>query len=157
MSAPTAADPNATREGLPARLRSAATMGRGLFRDGSRVLWTTPIGGGAAGPSGRSVGIGAAIVAAATGVSLLRQPGAGALNTVWAEDGEVFLSAAANASWVGSIRIRYAGYFHLGPRVLAELATLPPPSAAAATLAILAALCTALLAVLVYVASGGHL
>ena len=60
-------------------------------------------------------------------------------------------------SWVDSISRQYAGYFHLGPRVLAELATVVPPAAASAALAILAALCTALLSVLVYLASAGHL
>jgi hypothetical protein len=158
MSAPTVTDPNAARPGISARLRSASIMGRRLLQHGSQVLWATPKGeSGSNWPRWRSIGVGAAIVVVATGVSLFRQPGAGALDTIWAEDGEVFLSAAASTSWVDSIRMRYAGYFHLGPRVLAELATVVPPAAAAATLAILAALSTALLAVLVYVASAGHL
>ena len=146
-----------SRPGLPVRLRYAAAMVRRRFQDGSRLLWTPPGAAGPSWPGWRSIGIGAAVVTVATGASLLRQPGAGALDTVWAEDGEIFLSNAASRSWIDSIWQPYAGYFHLGPRVLAELATLVPPAAVAATLAILAALTTALLAVLVYVASVAHL
>lgn len=90
-------------------------------------------------------------------VSLLRQPGAGALDTVWAEDGEVFLADAANRTLPDALATSYAGYFHLGPRLLAELAAAAPAGWAGAVLAISAAAVTAALAVLVYVASGAYL
>jgi hypothetical protein len=105
--------------------------------------------------TGWLLGIGAVLIG--TLVSLARQPGIGALNTVWAEDGEVFLADAVNEPPPVAIFTSYAGYFHVGPRLLAEIAAAVPPGSAAAVLAISAALATAALAVLVYVASAEHL
>jgi hypothetical protein len=97
------------------------------------------------------------VVLLGTAIGLLRQPGAGALDTVWAEDGGRFFSDAVRYGPVAALARPYAGYYHAVPRLLAGLATLAPPSALAAVLAVQAALCTALIAVLVYVASGSHL
>jgi hypothetical protein len=99
----------------------------------------------------------AGAVLAGAAVSLLRQPGTGALDTVWAEDGEIFLADAVNEPLPEALASSYAGYFHLGPRLLAELAALTPAGWDAAMLAVCAALVTAALAVLVYVASAAHL
>jgi hypothetical protein len=101
--------------------------------------------------------LGVAAVLIGTVVSLARQPGIGALNTVWAEDGEVFLADAVNEPLPVSLFTSYAGYFHVGPRLLAEVAAAMPAGWAAAVLAISAAAVTAALAVLVYVASAAHL
>lgn len=43
-----------------------------------------------------------------------------------AEDGRVFFADAYNHSWVASILLPYAGYFHVLPRLLAELLSLFP-------------------------------
>ncbi len=79
-------------------------------------------------PPGRVTGSGAALAAAAvvlgTVVGVWRVPGAGALDTVWAEDGSVFLTGAANQGLLDSITTSYAGYYHLLPRALAKLAVL---------------------------------
>jgi hypothetical protein len=99
---------------------------------------------------------GAALLIGTLG-SLARQPGVGALNTVWAEDGEVFLADAVNEPLPVSVFTSYAGYFHLGPRLLAEIAAAVPVGWAGAVLAISAAAVTAALAVLVYVASAAYL
>lgn len=101
--------------------------------------------------------LGACAVLVGAAVSLLRQPGLGALDTIWAEDGSEFLAGAADDSFVTAITTSYNGYLHGGPRLLAEIAVLAPADAAAAVLAVEAALCTALLAALVFVASAGHL
>jgi hypothetical protein len=92
-----------------------------------------------------------------TAVGLVRQPGIGAFDTVWAEDGQIFLSGAVDKGLVGAIATPYAGYYHLVPRLLAELAALVGPGAVPGVLAVESALCTALAALLVYVASGAHL
>lgn len=105
----------------------------------------------------RQVALAAAAILAGTVVSLARQPGIGALDTVWAEDGQVFLADAVNEPEPVALGTSYAGYFHLAPRLLAELAAAAPPAWAAAVLAISAAAVTAALAVLVYVASAGSL
>jgi hypothetical protein len=114
-----------------------------------------------AAPAGRiSLGGGllaATAVLAGTAVCLARQPGAGALDTVWAEDGAVFLADAVSKPAAGALATSYAGYFHLGPRLLAEVAAMAPAGAAAAVLAVGAALVTAAVAVLVYLASAAHL
>ncbi|HEX2774608.1 MAG TPA: hypothetical protein VHN18_19580 [Micromonosporaceae bacterium] len=96
-------------------------------------------------------------VAVATGVSLLRQPGAGALDTMWAEDGQIFLGPAVQDGPLQPFGTSYAGYYHGIPRLLAGAAALLPMEAAAAFLAASAAVCVALIALLVYVASGAHL
>jgi hypothetical protein len=103
------------------------------------------------------LGLAVLVVLAGAAVSLARQPGAGALDTVWAEDGEIFLADAVNRSLPEALTGSYAGYFHTGPRLLAELAALTPAAWAAAVLAGSAALVTAALALLVYVASAAHL
>lgn len=104
----------------------------------------------------RVFGLGAGAVVLGTAVMLLRQPGAGALNTVWAEDGTIFLAGATTHGFA-AVGTSYAGYFHAVPRLLSGLAALAPAGAAAPALAIMAAACTALVAVLVYVASAQHL
>jgi hypothetical protein len=96
---------------------------------------------------------GIAAILAGTAVGLLRQPGAGALDTLWAEDGKIFLADATRHGPLGAIGLSYAGYLHAVPRLLTAVATVFPPGAAATVLAIEAALCVALVAVLVYVAS----
>jgi hypothetical protein len=105
----------------------------------------------------RTVGLGTAAVLAGTVVGLLRQPGDAATNTIWAEDGEIFLGGAATEGPVRAVATSYAGYYHLVPRLLSGVAALGPPSAAAWVLAVSAALCAAAAAVLVYVASAAYL
>src|SRR6266516_3366799 len=63
-------------------------------------------------------------VLAGTVIVVLRQPGAGALDTVWAEDGTVFLADAVNRSPLDALATSYAGYYHLLPRLLAQVAVL---------------------------------
>jgi hypothetical protein len=129
-----------------------------LARHGEE-LFAAP--GRADGPGGRRRWRGwllaLAVLVAGTVAGLLRQPGAGALDTVWAEDGSVFLGGAEDGSFPAALVRPYAGYLHLGPRLLAELAALTPVSRAAAVLAVGAALVTAALALAVYAASAAHL
>lgn len=103
----------------------------------------------------RGVAVAVAAILAGTTASLLRHPGRVALDTVYAEDGTVFLADAV-AVPLASLVSPYAGYFHLGPRLLALLIAQFPGSAAAALLALSAAAVTASLAVVVYVAAAGH-
>jgi hypothetical protein len=71
-------------------------------------------------------GAGLGLVALCAALSVSRQRGPGALDTLWAEDGTIFLQTAlADASpraWLED----YAGYLQLAPRVMASFsATLP--------------------------------
>ncbi|WP_281905325.1 hypothetical protein [Phytohabitans aurantiacus] len=105
----------------------------------------------------RGVALGVLAVVIGTTAGLLRQPGAGALDTIWAEDGGIFLGEAVREGPLSALTASYAGYYHLVPRLLAMIATAFPAGAASEVLAIEAAAVVALLALLVYVASGEHL
>jgi hypothetical protein len=105
----------------------------------------------------RGVAFGVLAVVIGTTAGLLRQPGAGALDTIWAEDGGIFLGEAVREGPLSALTTSYAGYYHLAPRLLAMLAAAFPAGAASEVLAIEAAVVVALLALLVYVASGQHL
>jgi hypothetical protein len=96
-------------------------------------------------------------VVAAAGLSLARQSGAGALNTIYAEDGSVFLGSSYSDSAFDSLTTPYAGYLHLVPRVLSELVSLLPVSWAAAGLSLAAGVVTGLLAVLVFACTRDYL
>ncbi len=127
---------------------------RARWRRGLSELFAEPVG---AGLTWRGLALGVLGVAAGTGVSLLRQPGFGPFDTVWAEDGSFFLETAISHGFVDSVTTSYAGYYHLVPRVLAEAAAALPPQDAAIGLSVAAAVTTSLMALLVYVASAGHL
>ncbi len=98
-----------------------------------------------------------AAVVVGTLLSLLRQPGSGRLDTMWAEDGQIFLADAVNKSFLHALVTPYNGYYQAVPRLLIEPVLLVPARWAAATISVEAALVTALFAVVVYVASGAHL
>jgi hypothetical protein len=97
------------------------------------------------------------LIIAGTGISLLRQAGAPALDTIWAEDGARFLNDALKLPAWQSILHPYAGYLHLWPRIMGELVTILPITWAAAAFALTAAVLTAAVGALVYVAASGHL
>lgn len=100
-----------------------------------------------------------AVVAVIAGAiaSLARTTGAGALDTVWAEDGQLFLAEALSKGFWESLTTSYSGYYHLVPRLFAQFNTLLPADWIAAAFAVEAALTTSALALLVYVASAGLL
>lgn len=98
-----------------------------------------------------------AAVALGAVLLLLRQRGAGALDTVWAEDGAIFLQQALSQPGIGAWLQSYGGYLHLAPRILAGAAAGLPLSWAATFLAATAALCAAAVAVVAYHASGEHI
>lgn len=98
----------------------------------------------------------AAVVVGAL-ASLARQPGAGALDTVWAEDGAVFLSTAWSMGSWDTVWAPYAGYVHVLPRVLTEIAVLFPVGWTSEVLALEAAILTGAMAVLVFHVAAAHL
>jgi hypothetical protein len=123
---------------------------------GRATLTVAPARAGGTG-AWRGVAFGVLAVVIGTTAGLLRQPGAGALDTIWAEDGGIFLGEAVREGPLSALTTSYAGYYHLAPRLLAMLAAAFPAGAASEVLAIEAAVVVALLALLVYVASGEHL
>jgi len=95
----------------------------------------------------------AALIAA----SVLRQTGIGALDTIWAEDGVIFLDRALETTLPDALGEGYAGYLHVVPRIASEVVSLVPLARAATATTLTAAGIVALSALLVYAASAGHL
>jgi hypothetical protein len=105
----------------------------------------------------RQVGLAAGGVVLGTLVSLLRQVGVPATDTMWAEDASLFLSDAVLEPLPRAVFGSYNGYFLLPPRMLAEVIAWLPSAWAAPSLAITAAAVNSLLALVVYVASAAAL
>ena len=88
---------------------------------------------------------------------LLRLGWSAPLDSVWAEDGKVFLQGALHDSLPEAVGTTYAGYLHLVPRLLAELVALAPIESSARLLAVSGACLIVLCAFVVWRASAGHL
>ena len=84
---------------------------------------------------------------------LLRQPGIPAVDTIWAEDGEIFLTDALLASPLRTLAAPYAGYLNLLPRLMAGVVSLFPIAWASTLLAVAGALAVSALSAYVFVAS----
>ncbi len=101
---------------------------------------------------------GAAAVVALIALSLLRQAGGvGVLDSIWAEDGSIFLQEAVELPVTETLGRGYAGYLHAVPRLAAAAVALFPLPYAATLLALTGAAVVAGAAVLVYAATAGHL
>jgi len=72
--------------------------------------------------------------------TLARQTGVPKIDTIWADDGTVFLDCAYRRSFIECLATPYQGYLHLVPRVGAALAAAAPPAQASVVLVLLAAL-----------------
>jgi hypothetical protein len=93
-----------------------------------------------------------AFVALLSLLQLIRQAGAPAIDTMWAEDGRVFLTDALEQNSLLLIFRPLAGYMHLVPRLVAGVAALLPLEAAAVVFAVVPALIVSALALFTYVA-----
>ena len=91
-------------------------------------------------------------VTAATLLHLVRQRGVPVWNSLWAEDGRVFLSDALR-NFPGTFFAENGGYVHVVPRSIAGIVAQLPVRDAAAGMAVGAALVIALVAAFVYLAS----
>lgn len=97
-----------------------------------------------------------AVVVGAT-LSLGRLRGPGPFNSIFAEDATNFLSDALYHGPIDAVTKPFNGYFHVGPRLLTEVASYFPLRWMPAVMSIESALVLGLIAVLVYVASAAHL
>jgi hypothetical protein len=104
-----------------------------------------PVGVGRAPP----LLVGLAWVALATALQVARQRGAPAYDSLWAEDGAVFLEDAV-ARGIPAIFTPQASYLLLGPRLLGALASILPLELAPLVLSVGPAAITALLSLYVY-------
>jgi hypothetical protein len=103
--------------------------------------------------SARATTLAAAAVAVAAALIAGLRLGAQGMNTLWAEDGQVFYAAAKRAPLPDVFFHTYRGYMHAGPRVVAAVAALFPVNWAASAIAIGDAVALGLLAGIVYRAS----
>ncbi len=130
---------------------------RGLWSLAERQAATLFVAASARPVTWRSWALAAAAVVVGALAGLYRQPGVGALDTMWAEDGKIFLGDATSKSFLDAMATSYNGYYQALPRLLAEPASLLPASWAAPFFALESAVLTALFGVLIYIASGAHL
>ena len=96
------------------------------------------------------------LIAVLAFLDLLRLGWSSSVQTVWAEDGPIYLQAALTEGFVHSVLTPYAGYLVVVPRLIAELATLVPLRYAPAAISVVSALLAALSGFAVWVAGGGH-
>lgn len=103
----------------------------------------------------------AALVAACFVLGILLQlvrPGwSSSLDSLWAEDGPIFLQGALTQGFADAVFTPYAGYLVLIPRLIGEGAALLPLGDAAATVAILSAATVSLSGIVVWYASASHI
>lgn len=95
------------------------------------------------------VGIGAVL----TLLQMLRQPGLQSWNTMWQEDGGVFLTDALDDPFLETLFSPYNAYLHVIARLIAGYAVLFPLEQAALVLTLSSAIVTTLIAFYVYFAS----
>lgn len=88
-----------------------------------------------------------------TAAQVVRLTGTKVFNTVWAEDGTIFLRDALGKPTVRAVFHTYAGYLHIVPRTVAEVARAVPIDDAAIVMGGGAAVVIAVLAVIVFRAS----
>jgi hypothetical protein len=87
---------------------------------------------------------------------LNRQPGVPATDSLWAEDGRIFMQQSFGQPWYKVIVEPYAGYAHILPRLISVGGRTVAAEHLAAYYAWTAALVVSILAVIVFVAIHGH-
>jgi hypothetical protein len=105
----------------------------------------------------KRLGIGLGLAILGVLLILLRLGWSKPLDSVWAEDGAIFLSAALNQGPIDAVSTTYADYLHVVPRLLAEVVTLGPIEWAPELLAVLGAGVVVLCAFVVWWAGAAHL
>ncbi len=101
--------------------------------------------------------LGAAWICVATALQLARQPGVPSWDSLWQEDGGIFLTDALDGAFLPTLFEPYNSYLHLVPRLIGALAAALPIDAAAFVFAASSALVVSLLAVYVYFAAAAML
>jgi hypothetical protein len=94
-----------------------------------------------------------AFVAVATALQFAREAAVSAWNTIWAEDGAIFLADALNHPALSKTLTAYGGYIHVLPRVVASVVAAFPLQDAAMLFALAAFTTASLLAAFVFFAS----
>ena len=104
-----------------------------------------------------TVGVSLLAVVLGTVIGLARQPGPGALRTLYAEDGSIYLTQSLHLSVLDALKRPYVGYVQIAPRLMGELASAFPVRDAAAVFSGGGALVVSALALLLFRATSGHI
>ena len=99
------------------------------------------------------VALGALAVFLATVAQLLRQPDVPAWDTMWQEDGWIFMTGALSQSLGDELFEVYHNYLHWAPRVIAHFTALFPLGRTAWLMAVLTCVVVALVSLYIYFAS----
>lgn len=97
-----------------------------------------------------------ALIALGVVLAVLRLGWSASLNSIWAEDGPIYLQEALGKGFWDAIFTTYAGYLVLVPRLIAEAATAVPLDQAAAAISIVSALFAVLSGLAVWLGCSGH-
>jgi hypothetical protein len=92
-------------------------------------------------------------VLAATALQLARQPGISSWDSIWQEDGGIFLNQALSEPFVHTLVHSYNSYLHVGPRLVAGVVALFPLDDAAKLLSGGECVAVSLMSIYVYYAS----
>lgn len=90
-------------------------------------------------------------------LQLLRAGPSTALNSLWAEDGPIFLGGALSGDFLGAVTATYAEYLVVLPRMIGALGAAVPLGDAAVAMNLAAVLIVALSGLAVWFASAGHI
>jgi hypothetical protein len=99
----------------------------------------------------------AALLALAIVLQVLRLGPSAGLDSLWAEDGQVFFQQALILDFWDTVFAPYAGYLVLVPRLIGEVGNLVPLREAAGAMAIVTGLVIALCGLVVWIASAAHI
>ncbi|HST69312.1 MAG TPA: hypothetical protein VLI94_06615 [Solirubrobacterales bacterium] len=135
-------------------LRDRAEEGRRLL---DRYLFPEPAPPTSAAAAWEKAGLAVALLALGIVLQLARIGPAASLNSLWAEDGQIFLQGALTQGFGDALGSEYSGYLVVVPRLIAEVAALVPLEGAAAAVALLSAVLVALCGLAVWHAAAGHI
>ncbi len=99
----------------------------------------------------------ASLLVLAVILQLLRIGPSASLDSLWAEDGPIFVQGALTGGFFHNLGHEYAGYLVLFPRLVGEAAALFPLRDAPAVVSVLAALAVGASGVAVWFAAAGHI
>jgi hypothetical protein len=100
-----------------------------------------------------SLGIVTFFIGLATLLQLLREAEISAWDTIWAEDGSIFLADGLNDSLVGKVVEPYGGYVHVLPRIVGAIVAALPLENAAFSFALASFVTVSLVSTFVFFAS----
>lgn len=102
-------------------------------------------------------GLAMALLALVVVLQLARIGWTASLNSLWAEDGSIYLHGALTQGFFSAVGTEYSGYLVLIPRLLAEIGSIFPLRDAPAAMAIASAVLIGLSGFVVWRASAGHI